>query len=129
LLEASYGKEAEADQRAFALWGELVASRQERDVAEEKILSLSTEVAVANQPREAAEEWCRHLAQELTFLSIMGSELSITVTSSSSRAPLHEGMRFVVARHTEVASQFSTIPAAVSLAAQSIISHLPMDVP
>jgi hypothetical protein len=68
LLEASYGKEAEADQRAFALWGELVASRQERDVAEEKILSLSTEAAVANQPREAAEEWCRHLARSRAHL-------------------------------------------------------------
>jgi hypothetical protein len=77
-------------------------------------------------PKNGAGIW---LAQELTFLSIMGSELSITVTSSPSRAPLHEGMRFVVAWHTEVASQFSTIPAAVSLAAQSIISHLPMDVP
>jgi hypothetical protein len=58
----------------------------------------------------------------------MGSELCITVTSSPPRAPLHEAMRFAVARYAEAASQFSTLQAAVSLAAQSIISHVTIDV-
>jgi hypothetical protein len=48
LLEAARGKEAKAGQRASTLWGELVAARQERDVAEEKVLSLATEAALAN---------------------------------------------------------------------------------
>jgi hypothetical protein len=48
-LEATRGKEAEANQRASALWGELVAARRERDVAEEKVLCLVTEAAMANQ--------------------------------------------------------------------------------
>jgi hypothetical protein len=51
------------------------------------------------------------------------------MTGSPLRAPLHEGMRFVAARHIEGASQFSALWAVVSLAAQSIIDHLPIDVP
>jgi hypothetical protein len=65
-----------------------------------------TEAAVANQQQEATEEQCGCQAQELTLLSIRGSELCITVTGSLPRA-----------RHTEVASQFSVLRAAVSLAA------------
>jgi hypothetical protein len=49
LLEAARSTEAEADQRASALWGELVATRQEWDVAEEKVSSLVTKAALANQ--------------------------------------------------------------------------------
>jgi hypothetical protein len=56
LMEAARGKEAEADQRASALWGELVATHQEWDAAEEKVSSLAIEATVANQQREAAEE-------------------------------------------------------------------------
>jgi hypothetical protein len=77
---------------------------------------LATEAIVANQQWEATKEQCRRLAQELIFLSIRGSELCITVTGAPPRAPLHEGMHFAVARHTKVASQFSVLRAAVSLA-------------
>jgi hypothetical protein len=96
LLEAARGKEDKANQRASALWGKLVAAHREWDVAEEKVLSLATEAAMANQQQEATEEQCGRLAQELTFLSIRGSELCITVTGSLMRAPLHEGMLFAV---------------------------------
>jgi hypothetical protein len=46
----------------------------------------------------------------------------------STTKPLNEGMRFAAAQHTEVASRFSTLWAAVSLAAQSILGCLPIDV-
>jgi hypothetical protein len=46
LLEATRSKEAKADQRASALRGELVATRQ--DAAKEKVLSLATKAVVAN---------------------------------------------------------------------------------
>jgi hypothetical protein len=82
LLEAAYDKEAETDQRVSALWGELVAVRRERDVAEEKVSSMAIEAVVANQQQEAIKEQCGRLARELTFLSIRGSELCITVTDS-----------------------------------------------
>jgi hypothetical protein len=49
LLEAARGKEAEADQRASALWGEPVAAHREQDVAEDKVLSLVTKAVVANE--------------------------------------------------------------------------------
>jgi hypothetical protein len=129
LLEAAHDKEVEADQRASTFWGDLVDTRQEWDAVEEKVSSLATEAAVANQHREATEEQCGRLAQELTFLSIKGSELCIIVIGSPPRAPLPEGLRFVAARHTEVASQLSTLRATVSLAAQSIIGHLLIDIP
>jgi hypothetical protein len=43
--------------------------------------------------------------------------------------PLHEGMHFAAARQTEVASQFFVLREGVSLAAQSIIGLLVVDVP
>jgi hypothetical protein len=46
----------------------------------------------------------------------------------STAAPLHEGMRFVAAHHTEVAMQVSALWAVVSLATQSILGCLPIDV-
>jgi hypothetical protein len=82
LLEAACDKEAEADQMASTLWGELVAAHREWDAAEVKVLTLATKIAVANQQREAAEEQCGRLAQELTFLNIRGSELCIIMTGS-----------------------------------------------
>jgi hypothetical protein len=51
LLEVARGKEAKADQRAYALWGELMAALREQDAAEEKVTSLATEAVVANQQR------------------------------------------------------------------------------
>jgi hypothetical protein len=62
LLEAVHSKEAEADQRASTLWGELVEAHREWDVAE-KDSSMVTKMAVANQQREAAEEQCGSLTQ------------------------------------------------------------------
>jgi hypothetical protein len=38
-------------------------------------------------------------------------------------------MHFVVAQHTRVATRLSVLWAAVSLAAQSILRHLPIDAP
>jgi hypothetical protein len=46
----------------------------------------------------------------------------------STTAPLHEGMRFAVAHHTQVVMRLSTLWEAVSLAAQSILGRLPIDV-
>jgi hypothetical protein len=47
---------------------------------------------------------------------------------SSTAPPLHEGMRFAVAQHTEVAMRLSVLWAAVSLASESIHGRLPIDV-
>jgi isochorismate hydrolase len=49
LLEDARGKEAEADERASALWGELVVTRREWDVTEEKVSNLATKAVMANQ--------------------------------------------------------------------------------
>jgi hypothetical protein len=49
LLEATRGKEAEADQKASIIWGELVVVRWEWDAAEEMVLSLAIKMIVANQ--------------------------------------------------------------------------------
>jgi hypothetical protein len=46
----------------------------------------------------------------------------------SMAAPLHEGMQLMVAHHTEVVMWLSTLWAAVSLAAQSILRRLPINV-
>jgi hypothetical protein len=42
--------------------------------------------------------------------------------------PLHEGLHFVVAQHTKVATRLSVLWVAVSLAAQSILECLLVDV-
>jgi hypothetical protein len=42
--------------------------------------------------------------------------------------PLHEGMQFEAAHHTEVLVRLSALWVAVSLAAQSILVRLPVDV-
>jgi hypothetical protein len=84
---------------------------------------------MANQWWEATDEQYKRLVHELTLLSIRGSELCITITGAPPLTPLHEGMRFVVAQHTEVATLLSTLWAVVSLPAQSILGHLPVDVP
>jgi hypothetical protein len=47
---------------------------------------------------------------------------------SSAVDPLHERMRSVTAHHIEVVMQLSALRAAVSLATQSIVGHLPIDV-
>jgi hypothetical protein len=64
LLEAARGKEAEADQKASILWGELVAMHQEWDAAEETVSSLVTETVVANsirkQPKNSAGAWLKN---------------------------------------------------------------------
>jgi hypothetical protein len=62
-----------------------VAARQEWDATEEKVSSMVAEAAMANQQWEAIEEHCVCLVQELTFLSIRGSELCITMTCSPKR--------------------------------------------
>jgi hypothetical protein len=54
--------------------------------------------------------------------------LCITITSAPPLAPLHKGMRFAATQHTEVATRLSMLRAAVSLAAQSILGQLPIDV-
>jgi hypothetical protein len=46
----------------------------------------------------------------------------------SATSPLHDGMRFAAAQHTEVATRLSMLWEAMSLAAQSILGHLPVDV-
>jgi hypothetical protein len=41
---------------------------------------------------------------------------------------MHEGMRLAAAHHTEVAMRLSTLWAVVSLVAQYILGHLPINV-
>jgi hypothetical protein len=41
--------------------------------------------------------------------------------------PLHEGMRFAATHYNGVAMQLSTLWAAVSLAAQFVVGHLPIE--
>jgi hypothetical protein len=51
----------------------------------------------------------------------------MTITGAPPLAPQHEGMRFAAGQHTEVATQLSSLWAAVSLVAQSIHGCLPVD--
>jgi hypothetical protein len=67
---------------------------------------VAAEVAMAIQRWEATEEQCERLVHELSLLSIKRSELCITISSAPSWSPLHEGMHFVVAQHTKVATWF-----------------------
>jgi hypothetical protein len=55
--------------------------------------------------------------------------LCITINGAPLLTTLHDGISFAVAQHTEVATQLSALWAAVSLAAQSILRHLAIDVP
>jgi hypothetical protein len=52
----------------------------------------------------------------------------MTITGAPLQVSLPEGMQFATARHTEVVIQLSTLWAAVSLATQSILGHLLVDV-
>jgi hypothetical protein len=51
----------------------------------------------------------------------------MSITSIPPQVPLHEGMRVVVAQHTEVATWLFALWAVVSLATQSILMRLPVD--
>jgi hypothetical protein len=51
----------------------------------------------------------------------------MTITGTPLPAPLHEGMQFAVAHHTEVSMRLSTLWEAVSLTAQSTLECLPTD--
>jgi hypothetical protein len=46
----------------------------------------------------------------------------------SARSPLHEGMRFAAAHNSEVVMLLSALWVVVSLATQSILGHLTIDV-
>jgi hypothetical protein len=59
---------------------------------------------MAEQRWVAAEEQCECLVHKLTLLGLRSSELCMSITVSPPQAPLHEGMCFVVAQHTEVAT-------------------------
>jgi hypothetical protein len=128
LLATARAEVIEAAQRVSILGDELVSVHRAWDAAEEEILILTARAAVADQQREMSEEHCERLVHELILLSLRGSKLRITITSAPRLAPLHEGMHFVVAQQTEVATQLSTLRAVVSLAAQSILGHLPIDI-
>jgi hypothetical protein len=52
----------------------------------------------------------------------------MTITGAPLQVSLPEGMQFAAACHTEVVIQLSTLWAAVSLATQSILGHLLVDV-
>jgi hypothetical protein len=52
----------------------------------------------------------------------------MTITGALPQAPLYEGMRFVAAHHTDVAMRLSGLWVAVSLATQSVLGCLPIDV-
>jgi hypothetical protein len=52
----------------------------------------------------------------------------MSITGAPSQTPLHEGMRFAAAHHTEVVVRLSALWVEVSLAAQSILVRLPVDV-
>jgi hypothetical protein len=69
----------------------------------------------------------KNSSTELTLLSLRGSKLCITITGTLLLAPLHEGMRFKVAQHTEVPARLSALWVAVSLVAQSILECLTVD--
>jgi hypothetical protein len=105
-----------------------MAKRRARDAAKEQVLSLAAKLATANLPREATEEQCERRVHELTLLSLRGFEKCITITGAPPLAPLHEGMHIAVAQHTKVATLLSVLLTAVSLAAQSILGLLPVDV-
>jgi hypothetical protein len=105
-----------------------MATRQAQDVAMERVLSLVEKTVMVERRRVAAKEQCECLAHELTLLSLCGFELCMSITGVLPQAPLYEGKCFVVAQHTEVAMLLSTLLAAVSLATQSRLGCLPIDV-
>jgi hypothetical protein len=129
LLATTHDEATRATERVSILGDQFVTMCQAKDAVEEKILSLVSEVALANQRQEVAEEQCERLVHELTLLSIRGSELCITITGAPPLTPLHKGMHFAAAQHTEVATRLSALWAVVSLAAQSILERLPVDAP
>jgi hypothetical protein len=51
----------------------------------------------------------------------------MTIIGAVSLDPLHEGMCFAIAQHTEVAMRLSTLGVAMSLAIQSVLRCLPVD--
>jgi hypothetical protein len=129
LLATAHDEAAGATQRVSILGDEPATARQAKDAAKEMILSLAAEVAMANRRREPAKKKCKHLVHELTLLRIRESEMCITIIGAPLLTPLHEGMCFAVAQHTEVATRLSTLWMAVSLASQSILGRLLIDVP
>jgi hypothetical protein len=107
----------------------LVIVRRAKDAVEERILSLEAEVSMAHLQRGATVEQCERMVHGLTLLNIRHSEFYITITVAPPLTPLHEGMRFAAAQHTEVAAWLSALWAEVSLPTQSILGHLPIVVP
>jgi hypothetical protein len=91
-------------------------------------LSLTARTTVVDQQWEMVEEQCERLVHDLTLLSVRGSELCNTITSSPPLSPLHEGMCFTTAQHTEVPMWLSAHWVAVSPAAHSILGCLPVDI-
>jgi hypothetical protein len=61
-------------------------------------------------------------------MHLKGFKLCMTITSAPPQAPLYERMRFAGAHHTEVAMRLSAMWVVVSLATQSILGCLPIDV-
>jgi hypothetical protein len=109
---------------------EVLYSRwQAWDAAEEKILSLEEKTTMAEQRGVAVEEQCERLVHELTLMSLKGSELCMTITSTLPQAPLPEGMCSAVAQHTEVAMRLSALWGAESLAAQFVLGACTLMLP
>jgi hypothetical protein len=113
----------------FALEDELMVARRAWDVGEEKIPSLAAKMVAPDQHQEATEEQCEHLVHDLTFLSLSGSVLWMTITGAPLLAPLYEGMRFAATQHAKVATRLSALWVVVSLATQSILEPLPVHAP
>jgi hypothetical protein len=111
------------------LEGSLVATRQAQDVAKEKFLSLVSKAATAEWRWVATEEQCERLVHELTLMSLKGSELCMTITSTLPQAPLPERICSAVAQHTEVAMRLSALWGAESLAAQFVLGACTLMLP
>jgi hypothetical protein len=52
----------------------------------------------------------------------------MTIIGTPPQAPMNEGMQFAAAHHTEVVMRLFVLWAAVSLATQTILWRLPIDV-
>jgi hypothetical protein len=127
-LATAYREADMVARRVSILGGELVTMRRAWDVAVEKLPCLAAKAAATNQLLVVVEEQCERLVHELTLLNLRGSTLCMTITGAPLQAPLHEGMRFAAIHHTEVIIRLCTLYVVVSLASQSILGCLPIDV-
>jgi hypothetical protein len=127
LLATAHGESNKVARRVSVLEGELRAAHQAWGATEVKLPTLADKAATTYRRRVGVEEQCERLVHEITLLNLEGSKLCMTITGAPPQAPLHEGMRFVAAHHTEVVMQLYALGNTVS-GRPVHTRHLPINV-